>query len=152
MTKVLGLRWTWLCFGSLCWVDWQGCLRNNGEMSDSQITACKMACHSSTLQTFFAEKEFDEIQFCGFIGYVASIEWRKMCVNLEKQRDASTLQSIKEKCLCVYLSCHVSVLKMKGSENVFVFCWSEWCDFSRTDSWKYTNSSAYAHIDLSFWD
>ncbi len=45
-------------------------------------------------------------------------------MNLES-RGVFTLQSIKEKCLCVYLSCHVSVLKMKGSEKVFVFCRSE---------------------------
>lgn len=58
-----------------------------------QITTCKKACHSSNVQTFFAEKHslMDFFwKFCGFISYVALIERRKICVDLKKQKGTFT--------------------------------------------------------------
>lgn len=43
-------------------------------MSDLQITACKMACHSSIVRTFFAEK--DSLMNYSFVAL--SVMWHRL--------------------------------------------------------------------------
>lgn len=84
-------------------------------MSDSQITACKKACHSSIVQNFFAEKD-SLVNYSSVVlsvTYIASSERGKMCANLEKQRGVFTSQSIKKMFVCLSL---LSCLCFKNEE------------------------------------